>query len=815
MSRNLVFVGNGYVMQILDVYIPSSPSLLGEVTLDQEPTDIAILGNYAYVLSMSTLFVVDITDPVNPVEMGSEVIPDQGMITPFGVEVAVTSGYAYAAVGELGCVIFNVTNPANPEIIDTITNYGWGIYSAAVSGDYLYLAYPSAYVYDISTPSNPTYLGSYGSYVDYNEVADGTAAAIAYTCGNNSWDEEGVFDIIDFSSDPGSPTLLGSYTNADWYINNFTVNGNFAYVAESEGLWSTGQQRLEVLNITTPSSPSSSGNCLLPYLSISDFDVSGNYVGMSHYHDGFSLYDVSIPASPTEVLNYDTPDFFPLGGKPIVLSGEYAYVANRDDGLRILDISTPSDVAEVGRCETVDAQAGIAVAGSYVLGVDNTGLWIVDVSNPLSPVELPHYDISWSTSGVAVSGQYAFVSGSESVSSTNYARLHILDIANPASPSFIGSYECTEESSASGKLAVCGDYAYLILGGYLGDSNDDCLKIIDISNAASPAEVGSLPYDNANIKGAIAVGGDYAYLLSDNLHVIDVSNPLSPYEETSVPLSRYSSDIELSGNFAYVASQTLTIFDVSDPTSPYEAGYYLPDSYDGDSIAVSGNYAYVLGSLHVLKNTLAPDLSITSPADWATVSGSVSIGADASHTSGITQVEFYVDGALEGTDMTAPYSYDWNSTAVENGLHTIRARAYNTDGNSSDFDITVNVSNAVDPVADIKANGSDTPITITRSDVLTINISLDTGTHAGTAADWWLIAKTPLGWFHYDLSQDWLPGKVVSRQESLINIPNYEVLNRSGLPKGTYFFIFGVDLNMNGVIDMADAYYDRVKVTIN
>jgi hypothetical protein len=373
MSRSLAFVGNGYVMQILDVSTPSLPSLLGEVTLSQEPTDIAILGNYAYVLTMNMLFVVDITDPTNPIETGSEIIPDQGMITPWGIEVAVTTGYAYAAVGELGCIIFNVTDPANPNIIDTITNYGWGIYSAAVSGNYLYLSYPSMYVYDITTPSSPTYLGSYGSYVDYNEVADGTASGIAYTCGNNSWDEEGVFDIIDFSGDPSNPTFLGGYTNTDWYINDFSVNGNTVYLSESDGLWSTGQQRLDILDITTPSSPTSIGDCTVQYPSIRSLDVSGDYIGMAHYQDGFSLYDVSSPASPSEVAHYDTPDAFPLGGKPIVLSGDYAYLANRDDGLRILDVSTPSDPSEVGRCETVNAQGGIAVVGKYVYGVDNAG----------------------------------------------------------------------------------------------------------------------------------------------------------------------------------------------------------------------------------------------------------------------------------------------------------------------------------------------------------------------------------------------------------------------------------------------------------
>jgi hypothetical protein len=41
-----------------------------------------------------------------------------------------------------------------------------------------------------------------------------------------------------------------------------------------------------------------------------------------------------------------------------------------------------------------------------------------------------------------------------------------------------------------------------------------------------------------------------------------------------------------------------------------------------------------------------------------------------------------------------------------------------------------------------------------------------------------------------------------------------EVLNKSNLLNGTYTFYFGIDLLMNGSIDMNKAFYDKVKVTI-
>ena len=52
-------------------------------------------------------------------------------------------------------------------------------------------------------------------------------------------------------------------------------------------------------------------------------------------------------------------------------------------------------------------------------------------------------------------------------------------------------------------------------------------------------------------------------------------------------------------------------------------------------------------------------------------------------------------------------------------------------------------------------------------------------------------------------------------QIPLRDIPSREVLNMSGLPSGEYTFYFGVDMVMNGLINIGQAYYDQVSVTIN
>lgn len=117
--------------------------------------------------------------------------------------------------------------------------------------------------------------------------------------------------------------------------------------------------------------------------------------------------------------------------------------------------------------------------------------------------------------------------------------------------------------------------------------------------------------------------------------------------------------------------------------------------------AMSGTYGYPssgirswLSSLSqsVAEDTVAPTVSITAPANGATVSGVVGIDASANDNIGVTRVDFLIDGSKVADDSESPYQYSWSSATVGNGSHTILARAYDT-AQSSDASITVNVLN--------------------------------------------------------------------------------------------------------------------------
>ena len=86
-----------------------------------------------------------------------------------------------------------------------------------------------------------------------------------------------------------------------------------------------------------------------------------------------------------------------------------------------------------------------------------------------------------------------------------------------------------------------------------------------------------------------------------------------------------------------------------------------------------------------------PTVSIASPANGATVSGSVAVSANASDSAGVSSVQFSVDGMLEATSTSAPYDWNWDTSSVSAGSHTISATAIDAAGNRATTQISVNV----------------------------------------------------------------------------------------------------------------------------
>lgn len=98
-------------------------------------------------------------------------------------------------------------------------------------------------------------------------------------------------------------------------------------------------------------------------------------------------------------------------------------------------------------------------------------------------------------------------------------------------------------------------------------------------------------------------------------------------------------------------------------------------------------------------DTTAPSVTLTSPADTATVSGTITISANATDNVAVTGVAFALDGTqIGGNDTITPYSTTLDTTTVANGTHTVRATAYDAAGNSTYSEVTITIDNQAPPV---------------------------------------------------------------------------------------------------------------------
>jgi hypothetical protein len=105
-------------------------------------------------------------------------------------------------------------------------------------------------------------------------------------------------------------------------------------------------------------------------------------------------------------------------------------------------------------------------------------------------------------------------------------------------------------------------------------------------------------------------------------------------------------------------------------------------------------------------DTTPPAVSLTAPAPGSTVSGTITVSADASDDVGVAGVQFKLDGVnLGAEDTAAPYAVSWNTTTAVVGAHSLTAVARDAAGNIvTSTAVTVTVA-SVSP-ASLLANGS-------------------------------------------------------------------------------------------------------------
>ncbi len=203
---------------------------------------------------------------------------------------------------------------------------------------------------------------------------------------------------------------------------------------------------------------------------------------------------------------------------------------------------------------------------------------------------------------------------------------------------------------------------------YLGNGN----PYPDVPDTVSPSVSITAPADGSTLTGLVSVGAS----ASDNIGVSKVEFIVNGSVRSTDFSAPYTFDwdtiLDINGSFGIQAK-----------------------AYDG---AGNTNTAAITVSINNVLDVLPPSVTLTAPSNGATVSGSVSMTANATDLVGVTKVQFLVDGVIVSTDTTSPYSYTWDSSNASNGSHQISAKAFDARNNTDTNSVNVTVSNSVSAI---------------------------------------------------------------------------------------------------------------------
>ncbi len=432
--------------------------------------------------------------------------------------------------------------------------------------------------------------------------------------------------VVDVS-DPHHPTPVGQTSfwpdNLHWYVEDvsaISVVGDHAYVVYKLDNYSGRNHSMVIVNVSRPTAPKVIASYDIPMGWVPPHALgvtaSGQYAYLYHT-TGLDVVDVSEAMEPTRVgrwRSHGSSSFTSCYRGPFVaIAGNHAYVADRGGGLRVLDVSDPADPKEIG--SWADGHCtGVTLVGTRAF----SGNHIIDISDPKNPRAIgsyrpPDQDTKRVTVGALAAGNHVFLYGN-AFGDPNMRRgnLLVVDVSDPSTPKkvFAASTPPLVDGCIMG-LFVEANYAYIGVGPRLvvadisdpkhlsavGSANvlpckltdvavaDDYvfvasqrggLRVLDLSDARSPKEVGSFRAPGAI--AAVTATGNYAFAGGpDVLHVLDVSDPKALREVATCKTTLGpAASVALVGDYvcATADGKTLNTFDFSEPAIPKEIGSY-------------------------------------------------------------------------------------------------------------------------------------------------------------------------------------------------------------------------------------------------
>lgn len=580
---------------------------LGVYRYEGRSESVTVEGDYAYIARHQLgLLILDIRDPLNPVQAGAVSLD----IGDSFFDIRVEQDIAYVAAGRRGMHIYDVSIPSEPRLLSEYQPVGGGsVRSVEVQDGFAYLACDeqALEIVEVQDPGRPEFVSEFA----YRGAVRSLALSGSTLC--LCVGELGV-ELVDVS-DPHHPRLLSTDSVGYWGASRAAFSGDVLLIADSH-------YGMRMLDVSDPLQPA--------LFSMVDPGFVGDVqaVGSRAYvvaSDRLVVYDIQNPSEPVEIgvnelhrgvdrvcirdgLGYlvggagdgmrivniadlkSSSLISTLGGSgnlwrpsAVVASEGMAFVA-WTAGVRVVDVSEPKEPVVISHFRASDTVADsirdCAVADTLLyLAMSQYGLTIVDVSDPAVPVIMGRCDIGANSYGVEVVGTTAFLCNIDT-------GLWAIDASNPRNPIVVDRYaENTTIFAASAH------------GGYLlvPEVDSSTLSILDISQLGNLRRIGEV--ELPSVAGRAVVHDNYAYMpagVDQGIHVIDIRDPAHPLFVGTINEGDRVHRLVVRGDRMYAADsyEGLRVFDLADPVRPRQIGVY-GRNWSVEYVDLVGEYAVI------------------------------------------------------------------------------------------------------------------------------------------------------------------------------------------------------------------------------
>ncbi len=477
-------------LAVVSLAAPSSPAIVGRVTVGSLASDLRLAGSLAYVAAGDGgMSIVDVSNPAAPVVVGAVDTPG----TASGVAVA--GGYAYLADGSAVRVV-DVTNPTRPVVAATLVTSATAV---ALAGSRLYAVDGlQVKTVDVSAPAAPVLLGSASAYGASRLDVDGP---VAFLASSNVTPTQGGLYVWNVA--PVAPALLAN-VNDTFDSRGVAVAGSLAVAAGSS-------RGMKVVDLADPQKPRVVGT-------VAGTSVAVALAGQTAYtlllvpgnpsHVDVAAVSVGAQAAPAIIGRLTLGSGGSVTGSDARLVGSLLYVAASMPRLHVVSVASPTAPTLVGMVDLPGTASSVAVAGRYAYVAAGATIQVIDVATPSRPVVVG--SLATSASALAFAGNRLYA--------VDATQLKVVDVTAPTAPTLLSA---TSGYGALG-IGVAGTTVYLATPGVGHADGSEGVRAIDVSNLLAPQLLGRLVVPGAARAVTTGAGVVYAGEANGIVDVIDV-----------------------------------------------------------------------------------------------------------------------------------------------------------------------------------------------------------------------------------------------------------------------------------------------------